>query len=75
MAALKQLRPAVEQEIEKVLTAVKPRDAAPDDAVDAMAAALTASADAVRLRTLPPDPPMDSEGLPMEMVYVESGAT
>ena len=71
IAALKQLRPAVEQEIEKVLTAVKPRDAARDDAVDAMAAALTASADGVRLRTLPPDPPIDSEGLPMEMVYVE----
>ena len=47
------------------------KDVRLDDAVDAMVAALTASAEGSALRTLPPNPPKDSVGLPMEMVYVE----
>jgi predicted RNase H-like nuclease len=40
-----------------------------DDVVDAFALALTARPDTGELRTLPEDPPVDPEGLPMEMVY------
>ncbi|MFC7046656.1 DUF429 domain-containing protein [Halobacteriaceae archaeon GCM10025711] len=44
---------------------------APDDLVDAFVLAVAASAPADELRTLPDDPPVDDEGLPMEMVYWE----
>ena len=47
------------------------KDVRRDDAVDAMVAALTASTEGSALRTLPPNPPQDSVGLPMEMVYAE----
>lgn len=40
-----------------------------DDAVDAVALALTARPSENPLRSLPPDPPVDDEGLPMEVVY------
>ena len=69
MVVLKRLRPSAEQEIEEILSQFKRKDVARDDAVDAMVAALTASAEASALRTLPPGPPRDSVGLPMEMVH------
>jgi predicted RNase H-like nuclease/uncharacterized protein YutE (UPF0331/DUF86 family) len=69
VAVLKQLRPAAEQEIEGMLSQFARKDVARDDAVDAMVAALTASAETTALRTLPPEPPRDSVGLPMEMVF------
>lgn len=75
VAVLKQLRPAAEQEIEGMLSQFTRKNVARDDAVDAMVAAITASAEASALRTLPPHPPRDSVGLPMEMVYVERGTT
>jgi len=40
-----------------------------DDVVDAMVNAVTAKAGAAAHRTLPENPPRDSVGLPMEMVY------
>ena len=76
---LKQIRPSAEQEIEEMLRPemlrpFKPnKDVARDDAVDALAAALTASAPAAALRTLPLRPQEDRAGLRMEMVYVEPG--
>lgn len=70
---LKHIRPTAEQEISKILGHFRRKDVARDDAVDAMVAAITASADAAVLRTLPLYPARDAVGLPMEMVYVESG--
>ena len=66
---LRRFRPSAEQEIQGILSQFKRKDVARDDAVDAMVAALTASAEATALRTLPPEPPRDSVGLPMEMVF------
>ena len=72
---LKRNRPSAEREIEDMLRQFKRREVARDDAVDAMAAALTASAPAAALRTLPPRPQEDRSGLRMEMVHVEPGLT
>jgi predicted RNase H-like nuclease len=40
-----------------------------DDLLDALVLALTARAPPDQFRRLPPDPPTDAEGLPMQMVY------
>jgi len=40
-----------------------------DDLLDALVLALTARAPPDQFRRLPPDPPTDPEGLPMQMVY------
>jgi len=40
-----------------------------DDLLDALVLALTACADDTELKTLPPCPPTDGKGLPMQMVY------
>ena len=45
------------------------KNAAPDDLLDALAAAMTGFAGRNRLKTLPPSPERDARGLPMEMVY------
>ena len=68
---LKRVRPAAEREILEVVDRSQRKDVRRDDAVDAMVAALTASTEGSALRTLPPNPPQDSVGLPMEMVYAE----
>lgn len=47
-------------------------EATVDDALDAVALALTARPGDDPLRSLPPEPPLDDEGLPMEMVYRSS---
>jgi len=44
-----------------------------DDLVDAMAACATAMQRDEALRTIPPAPPRDSSGLPMEMVVAAAG--
>ncbi len=72
LAVLESVRPSARQEIEEILKQFRRKDVARDDAVDAMAAAITASAQKRNLRTLPPRPPKDSKGLPMEMVYAYS---
>ena len=73
---LKRIRPSAAHEIERTLSEFKPygKDVARDDAVDAMVAALTATAKAAALRTLPANPPRDAFRLPMEMVYVAPDA-
>ena len=51
------------------------RDFGIDDIIDALVAALTAKLSyqkGYELKTLPESPPLDSKGLPMEMVYVEA---
>lgn len=72
---LESVRPSARREIEEILKQFRRKDVARDDAVDAMAAAITASAQKRNLRTLPPRPPTDSKGLPMEMVYVRPKET
>lgn len=44
-------------------------DVAVDDVLDAVALAYTAQPGPGRLRSLPPEPPTDAKGLPMEIVY------
>ena len=68
---LKRLRPSAEHEIERMVRKFKSKEVARDDAVDAMAAAVTALGEGAALRTLPSRPQRDSVGLPMEMVYIE----
>ena len=75
IAVLDRFRPGSGREIEEMSDQFKRRDVARDDALDAMAAAITASAEAAALRTLPSTPPTDSVGLPMEMVYFEPETT
>lgn len=66
LALLERLLPGVHVCIEAALAR---RLAARDDIVDALVAAWCAAAGARDIRTLPADPPRDSAGLPMEMVY------
>ena len=70
LALLEVFRPSVGEEFARMRTEFRCWDVADDDILDAMAAAITASADPVALKTLPEHPPMDSHGLPMEMVYL-----
>ena len=59
---------------DEIRTGYRSRDLADDDILDAMALAITASADRGALRTLPELPVEDSCGLPMEMVYAPASA-
>ena len=68
IAVLRRIHPSAAGEAAAMLER-RPRGVARDDVVDAMAAAVTATADDA-IRTLPPRPPRDACGLPMEMVYV-----
>lgn len=63
------VRPSVGEELARIRTEFRCWDVADDDILDAMAAAITASADPVALKTLPEHPTMDSHDVPMEMVY------
>jgi len=54
-----------------ILTEFPRKHVARDDVADALVALVTALAPQNRLRTLPADPEIDAEGLPMEMVYAE----
>lgn len=64
---LDRIRPSADQDIRYMRQRFGKCGVARDDAVDALAAALTATA--VAPVTLPEDPAKDSMGLPMEMVY------
>jgi predicted RNase H-like nuclease len=55
--------------VQRVAAATGGERVAVDDVLDAVVLAYTARPGPGDLRTLPPDPPTDSEGLPMEMVY------
>ena len=60
--------------IKKVRDEFTKSQVADDDILDALAAAITARIGCQQgneLRTLPENPPTDSKGLPMEMVYAK----
>ena len=61
--------PSVAEAFAQIRAKFRSRDLGDDDILDAMAAAITASAGPEALMTLPEDPARDSCGLPMEMVY------
>ena len=69
MGILKRTRPVIDQEIRDILNCFERKEVVRDDAVDAMAAEVTAAREAAALRTPPPCPERDSAGLPMEMVH------
>ena len=74
VAVLKSVRHSVEQDIMEILDHLRRqgksrKQVARDDVMDAMVAAITATAETAMLRTLPSHPTRDAFGLPMEMVY------
>ena len=69
VAVLKSVRPSVGEEVNEILNRFLRKDVDRDDILDAMVAAITASAEPAGLQTLPEHPTTDRFGLPMEMVY------
>ena len=69
LALLECLRASTGRDFGQIRGEFRCWDVADDDILDAMAAAITASADRGALRTLPEVPAKDSFGMPMEMVY------
>ena len=69
---LQRVEPQATDIIDKAMGKYLRKHVAKDDILDALAAAVTAREGSVRgaLRAIPPDPPIDSKGLPMEMVYL-----
>lgn len=55
--------------VQSTAEAVAGADVSVHDVLDAVVLAYAASPGAGDLRTLPPDPPLDAKGLPMEIVY------
>lgn len=55
--------------VQSTAEAVAGSEVAVDDVLDAVVLAYAASPGTGDLRTLPPDPPLDAKGLPMEIVY------
>ena len=66
---LKAAYPSSDKIITEGLGWIQGKGAAPDDLLDALAAAVTGLLGGTRLQTLPPSPERDAHGLPMEMVY------
>ena len=66
---LEGVHPSVRVDFHEIRAGFRSWDLGDDDILDAMAAAITASADPWALRTLPRQPAKDSCGLPMEIVY------
>ena len=71
LAVLEAVRPGVGADVAGILRQGLGRRAAPDDVLDALVAAITASLGDEALATLPAAPPRDRFGLPMEMVYAK----
>ena len=69
LAVLESVRPSARDDFERMRRGFRGSDVARDDILDAMAAAITASATSSALQTLPRDPPKDDCGLPMQMVF------
>jgi predicted RNase H-like nuclease len=67
---LKRVYPEAEKIISAALATLNRRDAAPDDLLDALAAAVTALLGQTGLAALPAAPERDARGLPMEMVHL-----
>jgi predicted RNase H-like nuclease len=57
--------------VDQALDQFHRRDLARDDILDALALAVSARRSIKSIRTIPPDPPRDEKGLPMEMVYTD----
>ena len=75
VAVLERFHPSAVRCFDEIRTGYPRRsDLADDDILDAMAVAITASANRGALRTLPELPVEDSCGLPMEMVYAPVSA-
>ena len=74
LTLLERCVPSAVRCFDEIRTAYRRSDLADDDILDAMALAITASADRGALRTLPELPVEDSCGLPMEMVYAPVSA-
>ncbi len=70
IAVLKTVRPTAEDDVNNIRNQFKPKDVAKDDILDALVAAITASAQLNSLQTVPRHPVTDRFGLPMEMLYV-----
>jgi predicted RNase H-like nuclease len=67
---LKRAYPEAEAVISKASAVLPRRDAAPDDLLDALAAAVTALLGQTGLDVIPAAPEQDARGLPMEMVHL-----
>ena len=70
LALLASLQPGIVQVVESTLARYPRKMVAPDDILDALVCAVTASM-AEHWKTVPSVPEIDSKGLPMEMVYCE----
>jgi predicted RNase H-like nuclease len=66
---LQSIYPASETILSQTLASYSRKEVKKDDILDALAAALTARLGFDNLSSLPPQPEIDSQGLPMEMVY------
>lgn len=55
--------------VDQALDQFQRKDLARDDILDALALAVSARRSLKSFRTIPPDPPRDEKGLPMEIVY------
>lgn len=70
LRALQAVEPQAQQIFDEACRKCFRRDVAKDDILDALVAAVTAREGLKGLLTIPCDPPSDSKGLPMEMVYL-----
>lgn len=71
LETLAKFLPEVNKIINDTLVRFKRKEVKPDDILDSMVAAITASFRKNRLVALPEDSETDSTGLPMEIVYPE----
>ena len=69
LTLVERILPTARKDFDQVRIRFRSWGLADDDILDAMAAAITASADPGALATLPEDPPNDQRNLPMEMLY------
>lgn len=69
MRALAGFDPGAPPVVQAVAEATDGADVAVDDVLDAVVLAYTARPGRGSLRSLPPEPPTDTKGLPMEIVY------
>ncbi len=70
LRVLRRYLPTVRGFLNRVLRETLRRDVQADDVLDALVLAILAREGRGRLATLPPTPPCDAKGLPMEMVYI-----
>lgn len=73
LAVLRRWWPSADTLVGEALGAFRRRDVGFDDILDALAAGVTALVGGEKLFTMPPRPPVDGRGLPMEIVYWTPG--